>query len=160
MERRAGMENEQEPIVLSDSSYIVVRQFEAGGHSWKPNDVFDASICTPRQLRLLKDTRRIVDPSEPKMTRARQKWLGINHSSTISKRVTLPKVDGQKTQASTNPDDPDAYRVEHVGRGRYCIFQGEIRISEPMKKGEAEDQVKELEKVRAAVAQGSAENVG
>jgi hypothetical protein len=139
-----------EPTVLVSSDYIVVRQFDAGGHNWKPGDVFDASICTPRQLRLLIDSRRIADPNASKLSRARQRWLNINHSASKSKRVNLPKQDARHQSGfNPNPDEPDAYRVEHVGRGRWCIFQGEVRISEPMKKDLCEKEAAELTAQRA-----------
>lgn len=153
------MNAETSPTILSSSNYIVLRRFEAGGHSWKPDDVFDASICTPRQLRLLIDTRKILDPSASKISRARQRWLNINHSASTSKRVTLPKQDARHQSGfKPDPNDPDALRVGHVGRGRYCIFQGELRISEPMKKAKAEAEALEMEKVRAITAAGASED--
>lgn len=152
------MTAENEPTVLASSDYIVLRQFDAGGHNWKPNDVFDASICTPRQLRLLIEGRRIADPNASKISRARQRWLNINHSASKSKRVNLPKQDARH-QSGFNPDpnDPDAYRVEHVGRGRWCIFQGEVRISEPMKKDACEKQAAELSALRGKSEPANAE---
>ena len=131
----------QEQNANDGAHYVVVRPFSAGGCDWKAGQIFNPAICTARTLRLLRDQRKILkdgDSLKP-MSRARAKWLGINWSSTLSQEPSSIRQPKRKIKPDTewNGDEAHIY-FKHSGKGKYRVFEGEIALTAPMKKADAE----------------------
>ena len=107
----------------SPSSYIVLRKFSAGGVDWAANSVFDATLVSPRLLRLLREQRKIA-PSDalPKMANG-WNWHSLNRSVTKA-----PKYKPKNKPLKRPPPPDDAIRYKHIGGDRYAVIKGRHRV--------------------------------
>lgn len=108
-----------------DDDFVVIRPFDISGRTLQRGEAFDKSTVSTRTLRQLYEQRRIAVAIKPR------------EEGDAAPMIAAPPPPGVI-------ETPLPREVKHVGRGRYAVMQGEVRLTDMMTKEEAEARLAQM----------------
>jgi hypothetical protein len=116
-----------------DAEFVVSRAFLLSGNEMRPGQPFNKTLVSVRMHRCLYDHRKIqmVDRLIPRVV--------------VAPLVPVPPPSGLTETLI-------ARTVAHVGRGKFVVMRGEVRLTELMTKDEAESELTRLNAIPPAPA--------
>ena len=85
------------------------------------------------------------------ISRRRAQWLGINPDSTLSVRPSNVRTPRRRVKPDSEWNGREGHiYYKHSGKGKYRVFEGEIALTQPMKKADAEAEAARIAEERRA----------